>query len=63
MIQEQFDHIPLQQEEQLLVRPRDDLPYNFLMISHSNFVLQGGPLTDHGLDIMIGHDPIELRSF
>jgi len=44
-----------------LVQQKDDLPYNFPMTPHSDFVLQGDPLTDHCLDIRITHDSVELR--
>jgi hypothetical protein len=44
---EQFDEIPSQQGEQLLVQPDDDPPHSFPMILHSYFVLQIDFLTDH----------------
>jgi hypothetical protein len=61
VVQEQFDQIPLQQGDQPLVQPEDDLSHNLPMILQSNFVLQGDPLLDHCLDIRVNHDPIELR--
>jgi hypothetical protein len=61
VVQEQFDQLLLQQGEQPLVQPEDDLPYNLPMIPHSDFVLQEDPLTDHCLDIRVNHDPVELR--
>jgi hypothetical protein len=44
-----------------LVQLEDDPLYNLPLIPHSNFILQGDPLTNHGLDIRVTHDPIELR--
>jgi hypothetical protein len=61
VVQEQFDQLPLQQGEQLLVQPEDDTPYILPMIPHSDFVLQEDPLTDQCLDIRVHHDPVELR--
>jgi hypothetical protein len=61
VVQEQFDEIPLQHGEQLLVQLEDDLPYNLAMILHSDFVLQGDLLTNHCLDIKTTHDPIEME--
>jgi hypothetical protein len=45
MVSEQFDQIPSQQEEPLLVQLEDPLTI-CPMIPHSNFVLQEDPLTD-----------------
>jgi len=61
VVQGQFDQLPLQLGEQLLVQSEDDIPYNLTMIQHSDFVLQEDPLTDHCLDIRFNHDPVELR--
>jgi hypothetical protein len=61
IVQEQFDHMPLQQHKQLLVQPEDDTPYIFPRIPDSDFFLQEDPLTNQCFDIIVHHDPVELR--
>jgi hypothetical protein len=50
----------LQQEEPLLVQPKDDVPYTLPTIPHSEVVLQV-PEMDQSLDIRVHHDLVELR--
>ena len=60
VVQEQFDLIPLQQEEPLLVQPKDDVPYTLPTISHLEVVLHDLDI-DQNLDIIVHHDLVELR--
>jgi hypothetical protein len=60
VVQEQFDLIPLQQEEPLLVQPEDDVPYTLPTISHLEVVLHDLEI-DQSLDIVVHHDLVELR--
>jgi hypothetical protein len=46
VVQEQLDQTPLQQEEPLLVQPKDDSPFTLPTISHPEVVLQD-PEIDH----------------
>ena len=59
VVQEQFDQIPLQQEEPLLVQPEDDVPYTLPTISHLEVALQDLE-NDQSLDIVVHHDLVEL---
>jgi len=59
-VEEKLDMISLQQEEQLLVQPEDDVPYTLPTILHLEVVLQV-PKMDQYLDIRVHHDPVELR--
>jgi hypothetical protein len=61
VVQEQLDQIPLQQEEILLIQPKDDVPYTFPMIPIQDRVPQKYSLTDQCVDIKVYRDPIELR--
>jgi hypothetical protein len=60
VVQEQFDLIPLQQQEPLLVQPEDDIPYTLPTILHPKVALQHLEI-DQSLDIRVHHDPVELR--
>jgi hypothetical protein len=57
MVQEPLDQIPLQQEEQLLVQPEDDVPYTLPIVQQPDLVFQG-PEIHQSLDIRVHHDPV-----
>lgn len=60
VVQEHFDQILLQQREEILVQSKYNLCYNFTIIPHSDFVLQGDPRIDYCLDVKLSHHPVEL---